>query len=265
MPVPRWLKNLFHRNISLRYFMIYSAPGWSDISTLNYGYAPASREVLDDPIGRNQPFQIELYRQVFLALGAPLSPGQRLCEVACGRGGGLAFIAGRTRAHCIGLEKSWPARRHARKRFGLDARQTVAPGLPLERESVDAFISVEAFHGYENDEFLREVARCLKPGGSIVIADCRVGRLAASRDRLAALFGRNGFKVAAFRDIMPNVLDALREDHDRKMARLRPFSGTFVSDELREMFACADSDKFRAFARGDWSYYLLTAVKNGQD
>src|SRR5688572_10455947 len=113
------LKQYFHDNTAFRYFALYSSPTWLGISTLNYGYAPVSQEVLDSAIGRNQTFQIELYRQVFLALGRSLSPEQCLCEVSCGRGGGLAFIAGCTRARCIGLERSWPARFYARRRLGL--------------------------------------------------------------------------------------------------------------------------------------------------
>ena len=129
------LKNYFHDNTAFRYFVLYSSPTWSDVSTLNYGYSPVSEEVLDSAIGRNQAFQIELYRQVFLALGRTLSPGQCLCDVSCGRGGGLAFIASRTHARCIGLEKSWPARRFARKRLGLDARKSVAPAIALDQAS----------------------------------------------------------------------------------------------------------------------------------
>src|SRR5688572_32916345 len=113
------LKHAFHQNTALRYGVIYSTPGWSHISTLNYGYAPVSPDVLDSPISRHQYFQVELYRQTCLALGRALSSEQCLCEISCGRGGGLAFIASRTAARCIGLEKSRPARLHARWRLGL--------------------------------------------------------------------------------------------------------------------------------------------------
>jgi len=255
------LKNYFHDNTAFRYFVLYSSPTWSDVSTLNYGYSPVSEEVLDSAIGRNQTFQIELYRQVFLALGRTLSPGQCLCDVSCGRGGGLAFIASRTRARCIGLEKSWPARRFARKRLGLDVRKSVAPAIALDRASVDAFISVEAFHNYANDRFLQEVARCLRPGGIIVIADRRRGSSEDNRQFEASLFKRNGFKITMFRDITTNILEALRGDHDRKTGFLRLVSGTFIYDEIREMFACVGSNKYKAFESGDWSYFLFSAVK----
>ena len=254
------LKQYFHENTAFRYFVLYSLPAWSDISTLNYGYAPVSREVLDAPISRKQAFQIELYRQAFLALGRLLSPEQCLCEVSCGRGGGLAFIAGRTRARCIGLEKSWPARRYAKK-LGLDARASVAPDIALETASVDAFISVEAFHNYANDRFLQEAARCLRPGGTMVIADRRRGSLDENRQFEFSLFERNGFKITMFRDIMPSVLDALRADHDRKESLLRWVSGTFVYDELKEMFACVGSKRYKDFESGEWSYFLFSARK----
>lgn len=260
----RWrlpdLRDYFHRNTALRYFAIYGAPTWSGVSTLNYGYAPVSEEVRDAPIASGQYFQIELYRQALLALQPPLSPGQCLCEVSCGRGGGLAFAAQQTGAQCVGLEKSWPARRYAAKRFGLDVRKAVAPLLPLADASVDAFISVEAFHNYANDQFLQEMARCLKPGGQVVVADRRKGPLADNRKFLISLFERNGFRIGTFRDIMPNVLAALREDHDRKEKLLRVLPKTFIHDELREMFACTGSKRYIAFEHGDWSYFLMSAV-----
>ena len=256
------LKNYFHDNTAFRYFVLYCAPTWSNVSTLNYGYAPVSEEVLNSDIGRNQSYQIELYRQVLLALGRPLSPEQCLCEVSCGRGGGLAYIAGRTPARCIGLEKSWPARRHARKRLGLDVRKSVAPALALEASSVDAFISVEAFHNYANDAFLQEVARCLRPGGVIAIADRRRGSAEDNRQLYSSLFERNGFNITQFRNITANVLEALRGDHGRKAKFLRWVSGTFVHDELNEMFACVGSNKYKAFESGDWSYFLFYAARN---
>src|SRR5688572_14532563 len=226
------LKKFFHDNTAFRYFALYSSPTWLSISTLNYGYAPVSQEVLDAPISRKQTFQIELYRQVFLAFDRTLSPEQCLCEISCGRGGGLAFIAGRTRARCIGLEKSWPARFYARMRLGLDVRASVAPVIALESASVDVFISVESFHNYANDPFLQEAARCLRPGGTLVIADRRRGSSNENRQFETALFEKNGFKITMFRDITANVLEALRGDHDRKKALLRWVSGTFIHDEL---------------------------------
>jgi SAM-dependent methyltransferase len=258
------LKRYFHENTAFRYFVLYFSPTWRGISTLNYGYSPVSQEVLNAAIARNQAFQIELYRQVFLALGRPLSPEQCLCEISCGRGGGLAFIAGRTPARCIGLEKSWPALLYARWKLGLDARASVAPAIALEPASVDAFISVEAFHNYANDRFLQEAARCLKPGGNVVIADRRRGSLEENRQFEVSLFERNGFTITTFRDITPNILEALRGDHDRKERLLRWVSGTFVYDELREMFACVGSKRYKAFESGEWSYFLFSATKTRQ-
>lgn len=261
MPGFNKLKHYFHDNTAFRYFAIYSSPIWYDVSTLNYGYSPVSEEVRDSTIGRNQTFQIELYRQVFLAIGGTLSPEQCLCEVSCGRGGGLAFIASRTSARCIGLEKSWPAQFYARRRHGIDVRKSVAPAIALDRAGVDAFISVEAFHNYANDDFLQEVRRCLRPGGSIVIADRGKGSLEENRRFEVSLFERNGFEITTFRDITPNILEALRGDHDRKARFLRWVSGTFIHDELREMFACVGSNKYKAFESGDWSYFLFSAAK----
>jgi SAM-dependent methyltransferase len=255
------LKHYFHESTAFRYWVIYSTPGWSRISTLNYGFSPVSPEVLGSPISRQQPFQIELYRQAWLALGRPLSAEHCLCEISCGRGGGLAFMAGRTQARCIGLEKSWPARLHARWRLGLDTRASVAPALALAPASVDAFVSVEAFHNYANDAFLQETARCLRPGGVIAIADRRRGSWEEARQFHASLFERNGYRITMFKDIMPHVLEALRADNDRKNQLLRRIPVKFVQSELNEMFACVDSERFKAFEQGAWSYFLLSAVR----
>lgn len=256
------LKKYFHDNTALRYFVIYSSPLWPRVSTLNYGYSPVNQQVLDHKISKNQAFQIELYRQVFLNINEVLTPEQCICEISCGRGGGLAFIAGLTPARCIGLEKSCPARLFARRRFGLDVRKSIAPVVTLPAASVDAFISVEAFHNYANDHFLQEVARCLRPGGRIVVADRRRGSVEENRQFHDDLLKRNGFEMQTFRDITPNILAALREDFPRKAAFLRYVSGTFIYDELTEMFACPGSRKYAAFENGSWSYFLFSATRS---
>ena len=262
MTILEKLQEHFHSNTALRYFVIYGAPGWSQVSTLNYGYAPVSEEIGASPLARGQAFQIELYRQVYLEIGRELTAGECLVEVSCGRGGGLAWIAGRSGAHCIGLEKSWPARRYARARLKLDVRKSIAPALPLPAASVDAFISVEAFHNYASDAFVREVDRCLRPGGRIVVADRRRSPLKDAQAHLASLFERNGFHLLAFRSIMPNVLDALRHDSARKERLLWLAAKTPFYEELREMFACVGSKRFRVFETGEWSYFLLCAARD---
>ena len=67
----------------------FYAMDWGDTTTNNYGFAPAEG---DHP----QRFQHQMYRELLRRLIAkrPLTPGMKLLEISCGRGGGLnAFIA----------------------------------------------------------------------------------------------------------------------------------------------------------------------------
>ena len=243
------------RKTPLFYGAIYQFLTPQNIATMNYGFSPLSGPVASDPAYAQEPHQIEMYRQTFRQLTGPLSSEQLLCEISCGRGGGLNYLRAQTMAQVLGLEPSAAARRYARKQFSLDVRRAVAPHLPLADDSVDVFISVEAMHKYRNRAFAAELARCLKPGGYFLLADRGPP---GAPNRVQRLLQKRGFEVSAVRDVTANVLDSLREDEPRKLALLDQLPG-LLQTEARRFTMTTDSKPFKRMQEGRFVYFILQA------
>ena len=100
--------------------------------------------------------------------------GQRVLDVACGEGYGSALLA-RAAAHVTGVDISRDAIEHAKKSYALlaNAQFVCAPctALPLPDASVDVAVSFETVeHIAEQEEFLAELARVLKPEGVLILS-----------------------------------------------------------------------------------------------
>ena len=143
---------------------------------LNYAFEE------DPPMGiplspENEPNRacVQLYHHV--AAQVPLR-GKDVLEVSCGHGGGAEYI-GRTfePRRYTGLDLNPTAIQFCQEhhpRNGLSFRQGDAERLPIESNTFDAVINVEASHCYPDfPRFLAEVARALKPGGHFLYADFR--------------------------------------------------------------------------------------------
>ena len=52
---------------------------------------------------------------------------------------------------------------------GVVARHGAAEAIPLDEESVDAVFVAEAFHWFDGDRALSEIARVLRPGGGLAL------------------------------------------------------------------------------------------------
>jgi MPBQ/MSBQ methyltransferase len=132
---------------------------------------------------------------------APLAPGQRVLDVACGLGGTLAAIAARLpRSTLVGVNID---------RRQLEICRGVAPpagggrpflveadacALPFADASFDEVFCVEAiFHFRSRRVFLAEAARLLRPGGTLVLSD-----ILARQPGAAAPWG-SGAMAAALR------------------------------------------------------------------
>lgn len=111
---------------------------------------------------------------------AEIRDDSTVLDVGCGFGTAALRIARRTRARrVVGVNVSsvqLALARSAARAEALEARvafvEASALSLPFERASIDHVLSTEAaFHFADRARFFREVARVLRPNGSLVVAD----------------------------------------------------------------------------------------------
>lgn len=134
-----------------------------------------------------------------------LAPGARVLDLACGEGYGAGVLA--ERAWCAGLDitpdlLAESATRYPVVRFvGGDALN-----LPFADSSFDAVGALQAIeHLVETEEFLREIARVLKPGGVAYITTPNVDRLPPTATK--------EFNPHHLRDFTPHELRAELDRH----------------------------------------------------
>jgi len=224
----------------------------------NYGYAPLSPGAAHDPANA-QPYQMEMYHQAALLLGPDRLRGKRVLEISCGLGGGLDHLR---RQHgierAVGLDRTLIALTEARRRFGLAVVNGDARRLPFAGRSFDTIVNIEASHLYFGDDFLKELARVLAPGGSVVLADMRWGGLAEWEATMRSAFAKAGLDVTQFRDASGNVIAACQADTPRREALLAtvpwPFRGL-----ARAWAGTETSEDYLSLKDGRAIYFILTA------
>jgi SAM-dependent methyltransferase len=201
---------------------------------MNYGFAPLEAQdtapVLQ-PADEPDRYAINLYHHV--ATGAPIE-GQEVLEVGCGRGGGSSYIARYLKpARMVGVDISQNAIEFCRKVHrapNLKYRHGDAEALPFPDGSFDAVVNVESSFCYGSfDGFIAEVARVLRPGGYLLLADIR---LANETEELDAAMARSGLRLVSRRDSTQNVVEALARDSERRTKA----TGDRIPKPFRKMF-----------------------------
>lgn len=241
-----------------QYLAGYQVADWRFI---NYGYAllDASAEPLvlqpDDEPNR---YAIQLYDRV--ARVAELQ-GREVLEVGSGRGGGSSFVK---RYHhpqqMTGVDFSAKAVCFCQENHRVDGLSFVhgdAEALPCDDESFDAVINVESSHCYGSmPSFLREVNRVLRPGGHFLFADLRATE---ARDLLHRQMEETGMVILENQDVTANVLEALRQDSERKLALIERSVIKRLVGTFRQFAAIEGSEVFDSFKTGTAIYlrYVL--------
>jgi len=235
-------------------------PSWS---FMNYGFVPDSahpQTLILDPADEPDRLCIQMYDHVIG--GYPLT-GRDVLEVGSGRGGGASYLCrSRAPSSVTGVDVAQRAvalsQRH-RRGAGLRFVQGDAVALPFPDGSFDAVVNIESSHCYPSfPAFLDEVARVLRPGGLFAYADFRPRmEVPELLDRLAG----GSLALVASEDITANVLEALREDSDRKTALIEQIVPRLFRRPFRRFAAIENSSTYAKFENGELRYVcaLLTA------
>jgi SAM-dependent methyltransferase len=98
---------------------------------------------------------------------AGIGPGSRVLDLAAGTGKLTRRLAA-TGATCVAVEPSASMREvFARVVPGVPVAGGTAEQVPLVDRSVDAVVVAQAFHWFDPPEALAEIARVLRPGGTV--------------------------------------------------------------------------------------------------
>lgn len=237
----------------------------SSQAPLNYGYADLSEESARS--GENI-YGLQLYEKV---AGAIDLAGLEVLEVGSGRGVGAAHVFERFRPRSLtGLDLAASATRRATRRYGRPGLSFVAGDaeqLPFSSGSFDAVLNVESSHCYPNPlRFLEEVARVLRPGGHLLIADLRHTTPHAADDNksvesLHREIEQVGLLTIEEEDITANVTHALHLDSPRRRARVERTMPRFARPHVLALMAVEGTGVYEEFASGRLSYLRLVLRK----
>jgi len=219
-----------------------------------------------------------------------LRRGERVLDAGCGVGGTSMWLAEEYDAEVIGVnlveDHIERARRYGRERhLGAQVRFEVADytATGLDESSFDvAWAQESACHAPDKKAFTTEMARVLRPGGRIVmaeyvvaadrspdvgddaIADWELGwemTLATQAVWHEALEAA-GFVDIEFDDITPRMRRSLQR-LDRMCRRLRPIANVLhrlnIRSDAQQRNIAGSLAMWRALERGDWFYGIITA------
>lgn len=119
-------------------------------------------------VSGEETFWGHVYRYAF---ACRFIEAKRVLDIACGEGYGSAALLKAGAASVIGVDVSEEVCRHARAKYGIDARHGSAEKIPLPDASVDIIISFETIEHLTNPfRFLDECTRVLTHSGWLVIS-----------------------------------------------------------------------------------------------
>lgn len=140
-----------------------------------YGFQPP-----DDPLPfTGERFTPELDNEIALEhfhrylLALAFCQDKEVLDVACGEGYGAALI-GQVASRVTGVDSARDAIDHCNRHYAsetVEFRLGEAIALPLDDSSVDVVVSFETVeHFAEHEEFITEVERVLRPGGTAILS-----------------------------------------------------------------------------------------------
>jgi SAM-dependent methyltransferase len=218
-----WRRPFFKRG----FYEVLGLMLWREkgLQLLNCGYAePGYPRFSLPPAEEPERLGFQLYHRLVREM--PLA-GRDLVEIGCGRGGGARFLARECGPRrLIATDASHLLILGDRRRQNppnLEFRAAPACRLPLQAESCDVVISVEAIHPQpDKSAVLAEAARVLRPGGYLLVADFFYTR--DSSPNAVSLF-RSCVSCSPFERVVEDdwtaqAVAALEEDSPRRLAEI---------------------------------------------
>jgi ubiquinone/menaquinone biosynthesis C-methylase UbiE len=230
---------------------------------MNFGYSAAGEDLNLDTDDEKNRYPIQLYRHLTDRIDLL---GKNLVEIGCGRGGGLSHTAKNSNASSlVGIDIEKTAVEFASREYketNLSFLQGNAEKIPLPDNSCDVVLNVESSHRYLSlGNFISEVTRILKPGGTFLFTDFRYPH---EWEGFREMLSSAGMISQWESDITENVLLALRKDTVRRLALVRAFAPRILQKRIINFSGCEGSETYRFFENRTYEYksFLFTNMKS---
>lgn len=234
-----------------------------DWSFMNYGYAPLDPQTEKLNLGDDDEpnrYCVQLYHHVANVVNLR---DLNVLEVSSGRGGGSHYIKRYLEPKTmVGVDFSEKAVAFCNKSYfveGLSFVTADAEFLPFEDNSFDVIVNVESSHCYGSmDAFLMQVKRILRQGGYFLYADFR------GKDKIDTLYKqlrRSGMTLIKETNIIPNVIEALNLDNERKMVLIQKSIPKLLLKLFQEFAGVKGSKIYECFRTGGVIYLSFVLQK----
>jgi arsenite methyltransferase len=185
---------------------------------------------------------------------APLDDGDVVLDHACGAGMDLLLAARRIgpRGHAIGVDltegmraRAWRAAKAAGLAARVDIRAGLLEELPVESGSVDVVLSNGVLNLATDKQLaLAEVARVLRPGGRLLLADVVVRRELSARARQDPELWASCIAGALREEELGELARAVGLVDPRVVSRFDSFAGTSAATRVSRDLAIASINFF---------------------
>ncbi|MFJ4654449.1 class I SAM-dependent methyltransferase [Nocardia sp. NPDC088792] len=224
---------------------------------LDYGYVEVDgNNESRYEIAENVPYR-EAVRLAYELLGSTVIRGRTVLDIGCGRGGLCRVLSSEFDARVTGVDLSPVAIEFCRARHGAQPNTTFLVGdaghLPLADNTFDVVTNLESSHCYADmAQFLHEVRRILRPGGTFLHADLlEPGSWQEMRTEMSKL----GLIVTSDRDITANIVAA--RDRAAVLEAQAPRERTQL---MKNFLGLPGSLTYRLLRDGALQYRLSRAV-----
>jgi SAM-dependent methyltransferase len=243
------------------YWFVSKTDKNAEVLFMNFGFqGEKSNPELSSDDEKNR-YSIQLYHQ--LATFGALKD-KNICEVGCGRGGGLSYIHRIFNPNSsLGIDLNPIAVNFCNdfyKTKGLSFMQGDAQALPINSETFDFVLNVESSHRYpEFDKFISEVYRALKPGGHLLITDFRFSNeMESTKD----IINQSGFEVVHTEIINSNVVNALKADDGRRRDLVKRLVPRLLRSTALNFAGAVGSETYNRFSENKYIYFNYVLRKN---
>ncbi len=180
-----------------------------------------------------------------------------ILEVGSGRGGGADYILRTFKPRKVSaIDISITAVNLCKELYtdnNLDFLYGSAEDIPFSNNTFDLILNVESSHCYPNfDNFLREVARVLKPSSYLLITDFRPSsELDSFRTSITSFFD-----VISEEEITDNILSALDLMSSKRSKQIKTFLPSFLNSISASFAGIKGSELYNSFQNKDLRYFM---------